>query len=68
MINMPMVQISMVKGRTKEQIEGLIKEVSKNVSDIADCPITSVHVVINEVESDHWGLGGETVEDRMKRN
>jgi len=64
---MPMVQINMVKGRTQEQIEGLISEVSKTVSEIADCPITSVHVVINEVEANHWGLGGETVEKRLAK-
>lgn len=64
---MPMVQINMVKGRTKEQMVQLIETVSKNVAEIADCPLTSVHVVINEVEADHWGLGGETVEKRMAK-
>ena len=65
---MPIVQINMVKGRTTEQIEGLIKVVSKDVSEIADCPPSSVHVIINEVESDHWGLGGETVKKRMEKS
>ena len=65
---MPMVQINMIKGRTKEQMEELIKEVSMNVSEIAVCPLSTVHVIINEVEMDHWGREGETIKKRIEKN
>lgn len=62
---MPYIQINMTKGRSEEQIERLIHEVTKTVSEVADAPTSSIQVVINEVELRHWGISGESVNKRI---
>ena len=61
---MPYVNIKITReGATKEQKEKLIKEVTRLLQDIlGKSPITTV-VVIDEVEVDNWGMGGETITD-----
>lgn len=61
---MPFIQINIVKGRTAEKKERLIREVSDLVSDVLDAPIQSVRVMINELEPEHWGIAGESVKKR----
>ncbi|MFY9928763.1 MAG: 2-hydroxymuconate tautomerase family protein [Streptosporangiaceae bacterium] len=55
---MPLVQVTMVAGRTAEQKHALISEVSKAVSSTLDTPIDRVRVAIYEVSPDEWGIGG----------
>jgi 4-oxalocrotonate tautomerase len=61
---MPFIQINILKGRTPEKKERLIREVSDLVSDVLDAPIQSVRVMINELEPEHWGIAGESVKKR----
>lgn len=61
---MPFIQINILKGRTAEKKERLIREVSDLVSDVLDAPIQSVRVMINELEPEHWGIAGESVKKR----
>ncbi|NIS74171.1 MAG: 2-hydroxymuconate tautomerase family protein [Deltaproteobacteria bacterium] len=65
---MPYVNIKITKeGATVEQKAKLIEEVTKLLRDIlGKNPATTV-VVIEEVDTDNWGIGGETVTLRRKK-
>ena len=61
---MPFIQINIVKGRSPEKKERLIREVSDLVSEVLEAPIQSVRVMINELEPEHWGIAGESIKKR----
>jgi 4-oxalocrotonate tautomerase len=65
---MPYVNIKITKeGATSEKKAQLIQGVTQLLKDVlAKNPQTTV-VVIDEVETDNWGIGGETVTVRRKR-
>ena len=65
---MPYVNIKITKdGATKEQKAELIAGVTELLKNIlGKNPATTV-VVIEEVETDNWGIGGETVTVRRQR-
>ena len=64
---MPFVNIKITReGATADQKAELIKGVTQLLVDIlGKNPATTV-VVIDEVETDNWGIGGETVTARRK--
>lgn len=55
---MPLVQVTMVRGRTVEQKHALIASVSAAVAESLSTPIEQVRVTIYEVGPDEWGIGG----------
>ncbi|WP_342431737.1 2-hydroxymuconate tautomerase [Neobacillus sp. FSL H8-0543] len=61
---MPFIQINILKGRSPEKKERLIREVSDLVSEVLEAPVQNVRVMINEVEAEHWGIAGESVKKR----
>ena len=65
---MPYINIKITKeGVTSERKAALIKgatELLQNV--LGKNPATTI-VVIEEIETDNWGIGGETVTVRRKR-
>lgn len=65
---MPYVNIKITKeGATAAQKAELIAGVTKLLQDtLGKNPATTV-VVIEEVDTDNWGIGGETVTVRRKR-
>jgi len=65
---MPYVNIKITKeGATAAQKAELIREVTDLlVRVLGKNPQTTV-VVIDEVETDNWGIAGETVTDRRRR-
>jgi 4-oxalocrotonate tautomerase len=63
----PYVNIKITKdGATPEQKEALIKGVTKLLGDVLDKNPATTMVVIDEVETDNWGIGGESVTKRRK--
>lgn len=62
---MPFVNIKITKeGATAEQKAALIKGVTNLLVDVlGKNPATTV-VIIEEVETDNWGIGGESVTHR----
>ncbi len=64
---MPLIQINIIEGRTAEQKERLIKEVSETVSDVLDAPMETVRVMINEMPPEYWGIAGESVKKRREK-
>jgi 4-oxalocrotonate tautomerase len=65
---MPYVNIRITKeGATTEQKEQIILEVTQLLADILGKNPSTTVVVIDEVDTDNWGIGGETVTSRRKR-
>jgi 4-oxalocrotonate tautomerase len=64
---MPYVNIKITKeGLTPQKKAALIKSVTRLLADeLGKNPATTV-VVIDEVDTDNWGIGGETVTARRK--
>ena len=65
---MPYVNIKITKdGATSEKKAELISGVTNLLRDImGKNPATTV-VVIEEVDADNWGIGGETVTERRRQ-
>jgi 4-oxalocrotonate tautomerase len=62
---MPFVNIKITKdGVTAEQKAKLIEGVTKLLVDLLGKNPQSTVVIIDEVETDNWGIGGETVTSR----
>ncbi|PIV19915.1 MAG: hypothetical protein COZ69_12760 [Deltaproteobacteria bacterium CG_4_8_14_3_um_filter_45_9] len=55
---MPIVQISLVQGRTPERKEQLIKKVTDAIVEALQIPKERVHIVLNEVTKENIGRGG----------
>jgi len=56
---MPIVRIELWEGRTLEQKDALIREVTKAVCDTIGVTPEDVVVVLQEVSKDHWGVAGK---------
>ena len=67
-IAMPFVNIKITKdGATPDQKARLIKGVTQLLVDILGKNPQTTVVVIDEVETDNWGVGGETITARRKK-
>ncbi|MEU9044984.1 MULTISPECIES: tautomerase family protein [unclassified Kitasatospora] len=55
---MPLVQVNWWKGVGVAERRQLVEEVTATVARIVKCPEAAVTVIINDVETDHWGRGG----------
>jgi 4-oxalocrotonate tautomerase len=65
---MPYVNIRITKeGASAEQKAQLIREVTKLLQDVLGKNPQTTVVVIDEVETDNWGIGGETITVRRQR-
>jgi 4-oxalocrotonate tautomerase len=58
---MPLVQITLARGRTAEQLQALGEAVTAAVHEAVGAPLENVRVVINECEPEHWFVGGESL-------
>ena len=65
---MPYVNVKVTRdGVTKGQKEEIIRGVTNLLRDILGKNPQTTVVVIDEVETDNWGIGGETVTIRRAR-
>ena len=55
---MPIVQISMIQGRTREKKEELIKKVTDAIVEVLQISKDRVHVILNEIPKENIGDGG----------
>ncbi|MEW6186046.1 MAG: 4-oxalocrotonate tautomerase family protein [Thermodesulfobacteriota bacterium] len=64
---MPFVNIRITKeGATARQKEQLIAGVTKLLQEVLGKNPQTTFVIIDEVETDNWGIGGESVTIRRK--
>ena len=65
---MPYVNIRITRdGVTAEQKERLMAGVTQLLVDVLGKNPQTTFVIIDEVETDNWGIGGESVTVRRKR-
>ncbi|MFC1769585.1 4-oxalocrotonate tautomerase family protein, partial [Nitrospirota bacterium] len=63
----PYVNVRITKGATSEEKERVIKGITDvMVNELGKNPKTTF-VVIDEVDTDNWGIGGETLTEIRKR-
>ncbi|VAW51035.1 4-oxalocrotonate tautomerase [hydrothermal vent metagenome] len=66
---MPYVEIKVTRdGVTKKQKEQLINGVTVLLKQVLGKKPATTIVIINEVDTDNWGIAGEQVTERRKRN
>ena len=64
---MPLVEVTMVQGRTDEQVRSLISALTAAVEQAVGAPRESIRVVIREVPTTHWAAGDVTIAERRER-
>jgi 4-oxalocrotonate tautomerase len=62
--DLPLVEVTLVEGRTPAQIGSLIRELHQAVVQALDAPPDSVRVIVREVPATHWAAGGVTIAKR----
>jgi 4-oxalocrotonate tautomerase len=61
---MPLVDVTLVTGRTPEQIRDLIGRLTDAVEQAVGAPRAGIRVIVREVPPTHWAAGGETIAER----
>lgn len=61
---MPFIEVTLVEGRSPEQLRTLIAGLTQAACDAIAAPVQSVRVVIREVPATHWAAGNVTIAER----
>lgn len=65
---MPFVNIRITnEGATREQKQRLIQGVTDLLADVLGKNPKTTFVIIDEVDTDNWGIGGESVTELRKK-
>jgi 4-oxalocrotonate tautomerase len=56
--NMPVVQVYLYKGRSKEVKKELVRRISKDFQEVANIAPESLHILFHDMEKDDWGTRG----------
>jgi 4-oxalocrotonate tautomerase len=57
---MPIVHIELLEGRTQEQKNEMVKEVTEAIVKTTGANRDEVHIVINDMEKGNYAVGGKT--------
>lgn len=58
---MPIVTITLMKGRPPEKIQDMTRAVSHAIADAIDAPIATVRVIVTEMEDHQYAVGGRPI-------
>jgi 4-oxalocrotonate tautomerase len=62
--DVPLVEVTLVEGRTPQQLRALAHELHMAVVNAIDAPPANVRVIIREVPPTHWAAGDITIAER----
>jgi 4-oxalocrotonate tautomerase len=65
---MPLVQATIMQGRSQEQKEAFFRGVTQVAVETLNVKPEQVRVIVNEVPTSHWAIGGISVAERDKDN
>jgi len=60
----PLVEVTLVQGRTPQQLRALLHELHGAVVRSIGAPAENVRIVIREVPATHWAAGDVTIAER----
>ncbi|MCI5040860.1 MAG: 2-hydroxymuconate tautomerase family protein [Donghicola eburneus] len=60
---MPLVEVTLLEGRTPDQKRALISGVTDAVEASIGAPRASIRVALRELPAAHWAIGGESIAD-----
>jgi len=60
----PIIQVNLLKGRTKEQKAKIAKAFTDSLVEHGNVPKEIIVVIFNEVTTDDWAAGGTLVSDK----
>ena len=55
---MPVVQIYLYKGRSREVRKELVKRITKDFQEVANVAPEALHILFHDMEKDDWGNKG----------
>lgn len=61
---MPLIEVSIAKGRSPEQLRSLINELHLAAERAVGAVPENTTVIIREIEHQHWSRGNETIAER----
>ena len=61
---MPIVRIEMWEGKSVEQKRELVEAFTREMSRITGNKPESIHILIDDVKKENWGIGGELCSDK----
>jgi 4-oxalocrotonate tautomerase len=64
-VTVPLVEITLVEGRSPEQLRTLISKVTHACVESVEAPLESVRVVVREVPTTHFAAGDVTIHERQ---
>lgn len=64
---MPLITVNIAEGRTPEELRRLMSAVHSAVHESIGAPEASIRVLVNEVSTDHWLSGGQTLAEKAAR-
>lgn len=56
---MPVLHMTVIKGRKKEEIEAMYSEVTDAIHRTLGAPKENVRIILNEVEPEHFAVAGK---------
>ncbi len=63
---MPIIDVTMIEGRSKQQKRSLIAELTMAAVRAVDAPVESVRVILREVPAEHFGVGGKSKAEMLE--
>ena len=61
---MPIVEVTLVEGRSPEELRAMISAVTAAVSETVAAPPSAIRVIIREVPTTHFAAGDVTISER----
>lgn len=56
---MPLIEVTMIEGRTTEQKAALIAKLTDAAVEAVGAPIETIRVCIREIPGENWGVAGK---------
>ena len=61
---MPLIEVSIARGRTPEQLRSLIGELHRAAEISVGAVPENTTVIVREIEHEHWSRGNQTIAER----
>lgn len=61
---MPLIDVSIAKGRSEQQLRNLIDALHRAAEETVDAAPENITVIVREIEHEHWSRSNITIAER----